>query len=145
WLAVYVIVPIIIAIGWVAQHRQSISVPPPSGLPVAARVVLLALAALLLSIGGAMLVAPGWAYREWPWTLTPITRGAIGAWLIGLGTAAGHAFLINDKPSLRPLGLTGVTFGILQAAALARYGNEFEWAGMSAVVFVAILVALTVV
>ena len=95
--------------------------------------------------GAALLVAPGWAYRAWPWTLTPITRGAIGAWLIGLGVAAGHAWRIDDKPSLRPLGLTGVAFGVLQAVALARYGNELDWASPSAVVYVATLVALTVV
>ena len=133
------------AVGWVAQHRYSTAVPPPSGLPLAARVVLLLLFALLLGTGIVMLFAPEWAYRLWPWTLTPITRGAIGAWLVGLGVAAGHAWLIDDKPSLRPLGLTGVTFGILQAIALARYGHELDWSKSSAVVYVAILVALTAV
>ena len=143
WLAIYVLVPVVMAVGWVAQHRQSTSVPPPSGLPVAARVVLLVLAALLLGTGVALLIAPGWASHAWPWTLTPITRGAVGAWLIGLGVAAGHAWLINDKPSLRPLGLTGVAFGLLQVIALARYGSELDWASISALVYVAILVALT--
>jgi hypothetical protein len=92
-----------------------------------------------------LLAAPSLAYDAWPWTLTPITRTAIGAWLIGLGVAAGHAWLIDDKPSLRPLGLTGVAFGLLQALALARYGNELDWASLSSVVYVAVLVALTVV
>jgi hypothetical protein len=140
-----VLVPIALAIGWVSQHRQPTSIPPPSGLAAAARLALVVLAALLLGIGAAVLAAPGWAYRAWPWTLTPITRGAVGAWLIGLGVASGHAWLIDDKPSLRPLGLTGVAFGLLQAVALARHGNEFDWAGVSAFVYVAILVALTVV
>jgi hypothetical protein len=145
WLTIYVLVPVIMAVGWVAQHRHSTSVPPPSGLPVAARVTLLVLATLLLGIGVAMLAAPGWAYDAWPWALTPITRGAVAAWLIGLGVAAGHAWLINDKPSLRPLGLTGVAFGVLQAVALARYGSELDWGSFSAIVYVAILVALTAV
>jgi hypothetical protein len=145
WLAIYVLVPVLMAVGWVAQRRYSSAVPPPRGLPVAARITLLVLATLLLGIGVAMLAAPGWAYGAWPWTLTPITRGAVAAWLIGLGVAAGHAWVINDKPSLRPLGLTGVAFGVLQAVALARYGSEFDWSSFSAVVYVAILVALTLV
>jgi hypothetical protein len=145
WLAIYTIVPVMMAVGWIAQHRHPISVPPRNMLPRVVRVTLFGLAAILLGVGIAMLFEPAWAYREWPWTLTPITRGAIAAWLMGLGVAAGHAWLINDKPSLRPLGLTGVVFGFLQAIALARYGNEFDWGGISAVAYVAILVALTVV
>ena len=145
WLAIYVLVPVLIAVGWVAQHRHSTSMAPKSGLPATIRMALLALAALLVGIGLAMLAAPGWASRAWPWTLTPITRGAVAAWLVGLGVAAGHAWVINDKPSLRPLGLTGVAFGLLQATALGRYGNEFDWTSSSAVVYLATLVALTVV
>ncbi len=145
WLAIYTLVPIVMAVGWIAQHRESTSVPPPSGLPVAIRAALLGLAGLLLSAGIALLVAPGWAARAWPWTLTPITSGAVGAWLIGLGVAAGHAWLIDDKPSLRPLGLTGTAFGLLQAVALARYGNELDWSSTSAVAYLAVLVALTAV
>ena len=145
WLAIYELVPVVMAFGWVAQHRQSTPIAPPSGLPVTARVALLVLAALLLGTGVAMLVAPGWAYGAWPWALTPITRGAIGVWLIGLGVAAGHAWFIDDKPSLRPLGLTGVAFGLLQAVALVRFGNELDWASTSTAVYVAILAALTVV
>jgi hypothetical protein len=145
WLAIYTLVPVVMAVGWVGQHRQSTSVPPPSGLPVAIRGALLGLAALLLLAGVALLVVPGSASRWWPWTLTPITSGAVGAWLVGLGVAAGHAWLIDDKPTLRPLGLTGVTFGLLQAVALARYGDELDWSSPSAVVYVAVLIALTVV
>jgi hypothetical protein len=145
WLGIYAAVPVLMAFGWIAQHRQSISIPPPSGLPVTIRVALAGLAALLLGSGVALLVAPGWAHRAWPWTLTPLTRGAIGAWLIGLGVAAGHAWRINDKPSLRPLALTGVAFGLLQAAALARHGNALDWASTPAVAYVATIVALTAV
>ena len=145
WLAIYATVPIVMAAGWIAQHRRPVSLPTATGLPAAARVTLLALAVLLLASGALLLAAPGLAYRAWPWTLTPITRGAVGAWLIGLGVAAGHAWRIDDKPSLRPLGLTGVAFGLLQAVALARHGDELDWSGLPAVVYVTVLVALTVV
>jgi hypothetical protein len=145
WLAIYATVPLVMAAGWIAQHRRPQSLPSPSGLPAAARLTLLALAVVLLAFGAVLLAAPSLAYRTWPWTLTPITRGAVGAWLIGLGVAAGDAWRIDDKPSLRPLGLTGVAFGFLQAVALARYGDELDWSSLSAVVYAAVLVALTVV
>jgi hypothetical protein len=59
--------------------------------------------------------------------------------------AAGHAWLIDDEPSLRQRGLTGVTFGLLQTVALARYGTELDWSSASAIAYIAVLVALTVV
>ena len=145
WLAIYAIVPVVMVVGWIGQHRRSTSVPPPGGLPAAMRVALLGLAVLLLGTGAGLLASPAWADHAWPWTLTPITRGAVGAWLIGLGVAAGHAWLIDDRPSVRPLGLTGVTFGLLQAVALARYGHELDWTSLSTAVYVAVLVALTIV
>jgi hypothetical protein len=145
WLAIYALVPVLMAVGWFAQRRRSTSSPPASGLPVTIRVVLLLLAALLLGTGVALLVSPGWAEQAWPWALTPITRGAVGAWLIGLSVAAAHAWLIDDRSSLRPLGLTGVVFGFLQVVALARHGNELGWTSVSAIVYIATLVALTLV
>ena len=109
------------------------------------RVVLFGLAVLLLGLGVALLVSPAWADAAWPWPLTPLTGRAIGAWLVGLGIAAGHAMLLDDRPSLRPLAITGVAFGVLQAIALARHGDELDWGGAPAAGYVVFLVALTAV
>jgi hypothetical protein len=145
WLAVYSVVPALMVAAWVAQGRRSLAVPAASRLPVAVRVALVALAAVLLGTGVALLVAPGWADGAWPWALTPLTGRAVGAWLVGLGTAAAHARLLDDRASLRPLGITGVAFGVLQAVALARHGDDLDWSGLPAVAYVAVLVVLTVV
>jgi hypothetical protein len=150
WLAVYTVVPVIMAIGWNAQRQHSTIVPAPGGLPALVRVALDALCAVLLCTGLVLFVCgvisePEWASDFWPWTLTPITSGAVGAWLVGLGVAAGHARLIDDKPSLRPLGITGVAFGVLQGIALARHGGELDWSSGSAVAYVVTLSVLTIV
>jgi hypothetical protein len=145
WLAVYSVVPALMVAAWVAQGRRSLAVPAASGLPVAVRVALVALAAVLLGTGVALLVAPGWADGAWPWALTPLTGRAVGAWLVGLGTAAAHGRLLDDRASLRPLGITGVAFGVFQAVALARHGDDLDWSGLPAVAYVAVLVVLTVV
>ena len=46
---------------------------------------------------GRLLIAPTAVMALWPWTLTALTGRAIGAWLIGLGIAAGHAASFVDR------------------------------------------------
>jgi hypothetical protein len=145
WLAIYAAVPLLMVAATVSQRRESTAVPAPGGLPGAVRAVLVALAAVLLGLGAALLVAPGWADGAWPWPLTPLTGRAIGAWLVGLGTAAAHARVLDDRASLRPLGITGVVFGALQVVALARHGDELDWGSAPAAVYLAVLSVLTVV
>jgi hypothetical protein len=145
WIAVYVTVPVLMAVVWLVQTRVSMPDAPPSGLPQAVRAVLTVLAVVLIGLGTALLVSPTWADAAWPWPLTPLTARAIGAWLVGLGTAAGHARLLDDRRSLRPLAVTGVTFGALQALALARHGDELDWSGAPAAAYVAALTLLTAV
>ncbi|HKA02894.1 MAG TPA: hypothetical protein VKD67_01155, partial [Acidimicrobiales bacterium] len=144
-LAVYGSVPILMVMGVLAQRRSSTAVPAPSGLPLAVRVVLVTMSAVLLGLGVALIVAPGWAGAAWPWPLTPLTSGAVGAWLVGLGVATAHAWVVNDRASLQPLALTGVLFGALQALALARHGGDLDWSGVPAVAYVAGLATLTLV
>jgi hypothetical protein len=145
WIAVYSVVPLLLVVASVSQRRLSTDVPPPSGLPVAVRMALTVLAALLLALGAALLVDPAWADGAWPWGLTPLTARAIGAWLVGLGTAAAHARLLDDRPSLRPLAVTGVLFGVLQAVALARHGGDLNWASVPAAGYVVVLATMSAV
>jgi len=143
WLAIYALVPVLMAAAWVAQRRLPDAAPSPSGLPTAVRLVLVALAAAFVGLGAALLLSPGWAKAAWPWPLGPLPARAVGAWLVGLGVAAGHARLLDDRRALRILGVTGVSFGLLQAVALARHGDALDWTGVPAVTYIAALVALT--
>jgi hypothetical protein len=99
--------------------------------------MLAGLAAVLLAAGVALLVAPEWAAEGWSWPLTPLTARAVGAWLVGLGWAAAYAWLIDDLDDVRPLGLTGVTFVVLQAIALARHGEAVASSGWQVVAYLA--------
>ena len=100
------------------------------------------LAVLILGFGAGLFLAPLWADGAWPWLLTPLTARAIGAWLIGLGVAAAHARVIDDLASIRPLAVTGVLFGVLQAVALLRHGDELDWGNPSSWVYVIVLAVL---
>ena len=96
---------------------------PPA--PLRALLVLLAVV-LLGARRSPCCCAPLEAARLWPWPLTELTGRAVGAWLVGLGWAAAHSRLIDDLPSIRPLGLTGAAFVALQAVALVRYGDALD-------------------
>ncbi|WP_432478544.1 hypothetical protein [Nocardioides sp. GXQ0305] len=149
WLAVYAVVPVVmVTLAWL-QTRQARTVGarsrarrrPPAGL----RALLVAIAVVLLGLGVALLLVPVEAARLWPWPLTELTARAVGAWLVGLGWAAGHARLIDDLPSIRPLGFTGSAFVVLQGVALVRHGDALDWSGAPAVGYLVGLAAIGVV
>jgi hypothetical protein len=139
WLAIYAGVPVVMAAGLVLQARgrgpvaDVVRHPLPAGL----RLLLVGLALVLLAAGVALLVAPTWAAEGWSWPLTPLTARAVGAWLVGLGWAAAHARLLDDADRVRPLGLTGAAFVVLEVVALLRHGDAMDWSGWQVVAYVA--------
>lgn len=144
WIAVYVIVPVAMVAVVARQRRLAAPAVPSHPLPAVVRVALAVLAIGLLGLGVALLLAPSWAADAWPWPLTVLTARAVGAWLVGLGVGAGHALVIDDAPALRPLAITGVAFVVLQAVALARYGDELTGGARTVVYVLALLLLGTV-
>ena len=137
WLAIYAGVPVLMVLGLVRQSRTPARAEGVRRLPRTLRVLLGGLAAVLLVSGVALLLAPEWAAGGWAWPLTPLTGRAVGAWLVGLGWAAGHAYVIDDTDDVRPLGLTGAVFVVLETGALLRYGDAVDWSGWQAFAYVA--------
>jgi len=141
WLAIYAGVPVamLAAIMLQTRSRAPAERSPRRPLPTGLRLLLTLLAAVLLASGTALLVVPASVSGAWPWPLTDLTARAIGAWLVGLGWAAAHARLIDDAAWVRPLGLTGVTFVLLQAVALVRYGDALDRTSVQAIAYLALL------
>ena len=119
WIAVYAVVPVLMLVAYRDQRRVGLEVPPPSRAArrwSGPRWSPLAVAA-------ARARAPRSCSRRSGPTgcgrgRSPRSTGrAVGAWLVGLGVAAAHARLLDDRPSLRPLAITGVLFGVLQGLA----------------------------
>jgi hypothetical protein len=143
WLAVYALVPVAMGVLMVMQGRE-----PGQDGPRAAPLerwqitVLAAVSAVMLLVGAVLLVAPHEVKGMWPWELTPLTARAIGAWLIGLGVAAGHAAREADAERVRPLTAGSIAFVVLETIALIRYGDEMEWASVSGVAYLAFLAAI---
>jgi hypothetical protein len=146
WLAIYAGVPVAMVAGLVLQARAGGArdadvVHLPTGL----RWLLVGLAGVLLASGAALLLAPGWAAEAWAWPLTPLTARAVGAWLVGLGWAAAHASRVDDGASVRPVGLTGAAFVVLEAVALLRHGDALTWSSWQAAAYVVGLAWIAIV
>jgi hypothetical protein len=145
WLAIYSLVPMMLMIILALQIRAPGSDPPRSAtLPVGIRGLLFGQAVVLLSLGTALYVAPGYAVSWWPWNLTPLLGQAIGAWLISLGIAAGQAILERDPRRLRPASVAYILLAVLLFIALARYPGSFRWSSAAGVIYLT-FVATTLV
>lgn len=144
WIAVYAVVPAIMATVWWVQTRQPGGVPAPRAPMPAGLRATVGLQAVALAVAGASLLAvpqSGW----WPWDLTPLTGRAIGAWLVSLAVAAGHALGENSLRRLRPAAWALVAFGLLQGWALLRYPGDFAWTSPFGIGYLAFLVSALVV
>ncbi|MGX5357648.1 hypothetical protein [Kocuria sp. KH4] len=146
WLVIYAAVPVAMLVLGRRQLRSRGPAAPPAAerapLPGGLRLLLAAVAAVLLGAGLALLVLPAAATALWPWPLTALTARAVGAWLVGLGWAAAYARRSGDARTVRPLGVGALAFALLQAVALLRYGDAVTWAGGPGIVLVAVLLAI---
>jgi len=117
WLAIYVLVPALMATLLVRQARTPGADPPRTiGLPGWLCAVLAAQAAVLLGAGIALFAAPAQAAPLWPWHLTPMLAQATGAWLIALGVASAHVIAERDPRRLRPAAAGSIALPVLLAA-----------------------------
>ena len=125
WLAVYVVVPPVMAVLWYRQVRVP-GTEPPRGLPIPRplRVVIGLQAAVLLLLGVALYVAPvSTADALWPWQLSALTGGAVGAWLFAVGVGVAHTLWENDLRRIRSVMLGGVLFGLFEILAVLRFAG----------------------
>jgi len=146
WLFVYAVVPPVMVVLLVRQVRAAgVDLPRQGRLPVWFRVLLGVHAAALIPMGIALLLTPTVAAELWPWTLTPLTGRAIGAWLLGLGIAATQAVVENDWIRIRPATMSYTAFAVLEFAALARYPDELAWETPSAWIYLVLLASALVI
>jgi len=140
WLAIYVVVPVLMVVLTVVQLRQP-GVDPPRDrpLPTPLMVIVGVQALVFIAMGAALFVAPERASGWWPWTLTPLTGRAIGAWVFSLGIAAAHSLWERDARRVRPAALADVTFFVLQGLALIRHGDDVDWDKPVSIVYVVAL------
>lgn len=143
WTLVYASVPLIMSMLLYQQMRLPGGDPPRlAPLPPWLRAVLGAQAALMLGLGIALFLVPQAVLGLWPWTLTPLTARAIGAWLLGLGLAAAHADWENDWTRIRPAIISYLVLSITEFLALARYAGSFQWSSLSGWAYLIFLLSI---
>jgi hypothetical protein len=128
WLLVYALVPVAMILFLVLQLRQP-GIDPPTSAPMPGwiRSVFIFQAAVMIPLGIALFVLPKQtADLVWPWSLTPLTGRAIGAWLVGVGVAAGHMAWENDWLRVRAGTIAYTLFGALELVVLLRFTFALE-------------------
>ncbi len=143
WLAVYACVPIILLglLVW-QMHAPGIDPPRSQPMPGLMRLIQGLLGVFLMLLGMIMLISPVALIPMWPWALTALTARAVGAWMLGLGVAAGHCAFEGDLRRGRTVFISIIVFCMLQLIALARYASEFAWASTQANIYLAILLVI---
>ena len=75
----------------------------------------------------ALVIAPTDADSLWPWTLTPLTGRAVGAFVLATGVSALLGVRENDWARVSPALMAYGLLGSVQLIALARYSDEPNW------------------
>jgi hypothetical protein len=126
-LAAYLLVPPGVIVLVALQLRAPGADGDPGGpLPPGLRHVLGLQAGVMMVLGAALCTAPAQVDSVWPWTLTPLTARAIGAFLCGFGVAAAHAVVEDDRVRFRGAALAYLALGVLELLAVAVYGGDLS-------------------
>jgi hypothetical protein len=143
WLIVYVVVPPWLLVLLPLQLREPGREPPRTAPLERWLIPVIALQALVvLVIGVALWLAPSSADSLWPWTLTPLTARATGAWLLALAAGLAVTLWEHDWLRVRVAVPTFAAMPLLQLVALARFSGTLRWHGAGAWLYVAFLLSI---
>ena len=143
WLIVYLVVPPWLLVLLPLQLREPGREPPRTAplerwlIPVIA-----VQGAVVLVIGIALWAAPSTSDSIWPWTLTPLTARAAGAWLLALAAGLAVTLWEHDWLRVRVAVPTFTAMPLLQLVALARFSGTLRWDGAGAWLYVAFLLSI---
>lgn len=141
WIAVYVVVPPILAIAWIIQSRLPDAKlrghDPLSGW-LRAGFALLAL--FFLVAGLALFLAPEAMSSVWPWAITPLAARAISSWLTAFGVACATLVFENDIAFGAGTCTSLLAFCILELIVVARFSAAINWGRPLAIAYILFLV-----
>ncbi len=146
WLSVYAGMPPVMVYLVVRQLRAAGPDPPRlAPFPIWFARLLQILVAAALILGLALFLFPSDGAGAWPWTLTPLTARAVGAWALGGAIFLALVAYENDWLRVRSAMLSLAAFGALQLVAVARYPDTLNWDGSGSWIYVGALVATIVI
>lgn len=148
WLAVYVGLPVLIAVAVAVQERLPGEDPPRAHPLPTALAGLLAVQGLVMAfVGAGLYLAVDAVVEAWPWTLTPLVARAIGAWLLAFAFYALLASVRGDLVLMRVPAVAYAVFGALELLALGLHAGDLASGPGAAVTtgaYVVVLVSVVV-
>ena len=137
WIAVYVLVPPILAIAWIIQARLPDSnIKGQHPLPAWMRGGFALLATFALFAGLGLFLVPANMSTLWPWAVTPLAARAISSWLCAFGVACATLTIENDIKNGSGTCSSLFAFCVLELIVVARYAPVIDWAKPLAVIYV---------
>jgi hypothetical protein len=153
WLGIYIAIPLMLLAAFVTQERaggrDEYAVETPL-LPWV-RLLLAVHAVPLTVLGLGLAFVPGTFADLWPWPLTPLTAGAVAAWLLTIAAGCWWALRDGDWRRVRVAFPAFVAFDVLALAGAARFpgaldsGDARTWIYLGCLVASLILFALAAV
>ncbi len=141
WLAVYVVLPPVSLLVFVAHERAggrdeyTIDVP----LAVTTRIVLGVAAAVSGVFGLWLTIAPAALEDVWPWTINDLSAAILGTWAIMAAAGCAWALREGDWRRSRVLLLPIQVALVLLLVAAARFQETFSGGDLAIAVYVAFL------
>ena len=140
FIGTYAVLPVALVAGIWRQLRFPGGDPTRlAPLPTWFRIGLAVQAAIMLSVGAALLIAPSATDALWSWELTPLTGRAVGAFVLSTGVASALGTRENDWTRIRGPIYSYATAAGLEFVALARYSDEVDWESITAWAYVGFL------
>ena len=145
WIIVYVVTPFIFLVLWSRQGRGGDDSMGAHPIPRWMRFGYVVQAVLVLIAGIILFLIPAGMVPLWPWSLTPLTSRAVGAWLTAYGLACVTIYRENDLPNTAGTRASLLAFCLLQFVVLARYLSSFDLTKPLAWVYWLVLLVGTIV
>ena len=141
WIAVYVVVPPILAIAWMIQSRSLGAIAKGQNpLPSWMRGGFLFLSVFTLLSGLSLFLTPEAMNAIWPWAITPLAARAISSWLTAFGVACFTLALDNNLKYSTGTCASLFVFCVLELIVVARYASLINWGKPLTIVYVLFLV-----
>ena len=143
FVCTYFVLPPALMVAILHQRRVGgADSPRLARLPAWYRLALGFEGAVMVAVGGALVIAPTWANALWPWHLTELTGRAVGAFVFATGVAAGLAVWEDDWIRIEAAAASYAVLGVLQGVALLRYPSEPDWSGPQTWIYVGFILTL---
>ena len=144
WLCAYIVAPPLLATGIVVERRRGDPGTRGRELPGFLRVGVAAQGVVLVGLAAVMLLSPESAAEFWPWTLSPLTSRALGAFVLGVGLVALLVARDEELILFRGTAAAYTALGAFQLLAVALHSSDLGDDGLATGIYIAFLTVIAI-